>query len=162
MKCICRFNSKWMRKNWLICEFIMGFIICWRSNLSYHDIRSFYVRSENALDSRAGGELVLPECSQLFNVGARQKISMASLTLLLNMSSSLARTEEEDIFQSIRSLRARSSFLAARCAYHSKRWRYGQLARRPLLSQANAIALSALWEQSSRKQSYFSDPSSHF
>lgn len=52
----------------------MGF--CWRSNLSYHDIRSFYVRSENAMDSRAGGELVL---------------------FLLNMSSSLARTEEEDI-----------------------------------------------------------------
>ena len=72
-------------------------LFCWRSNLSYHDIRSFYVRSENALDSRAGGELVLSEHPQLFNVGARQKISMASLTLLLNMSSSLARTEEEDI-----------------------------------------------------------------
>ena len=107
----------------------MGF--CWRSkkyNLSYHDIRSFYVRSENAMDSRAGGEHVLSEPPQLFNVRARQKISMASLTHLLNMSSSLARTEEEDIskawlgidkinlcqskdqFQSIRSLRARSSF----------------------------------------------------
>ena len=42
-----------------------------------------------------------------------------------------------------------SRFLAARFAYNdSKRWRYGQLARRPLLSQANAIALSAVWEQS--------------
>ena len=45
-----------------------GFIICWRSNLSYHDIRSFYVRSENALDSRAGASSYyqsVPSCSML-------------------------------------------------------------------------------------------------
>ena len=65
-ECICRFISKWTRKNWLICEFIRGF--CWRSNLSYHDIRSFYIRSENAMDSKAGTRITsVPTAAQCWS-----------------------------------------------------------------------------------------------